>query len=114
MSDVFQTTPLDPVRWQDSGVRLIDQRLLPGELLYRTCRDVEELAEAIETLAVRGAPAIGIAAAYGVVLGAQLALGQDKNVRAGAIRAAERLRRTRPTAVNLFWALDRMTSCKRS
>jgi len=96
--------PLDPVRWEDGAVRLIDQRLLPGELRYWRCREVAEVAEAIRSLAVRGAPAIGVAAAYGVVLGAH----RDPDPRAGAELAAAELRTTRPTAVNLFFALDRM------
>ena len=102
--------PLDPVRWRDGAVRLVDQRLLPRELVYRDCREVEEVAEAIETLAVRGAPAIGIAAAYGVVLGATRARERGGDVVGAAREAVERLRRTRPTAVNLFHALDRMTA----
>jgi len=85
----------------DTEVILLDQRQLPAREVYLHLRDVEEVAVAIEQLAVRGAPAIGIAAAYGMVLAA--ARGQDLG------RAVERLRRTRPTAVNLAWALERMT-----
>jgi methylthioribose-1-phosphate isomerase len=84
----------------DGEVILLDQRELPAREEYLRLRDVEQVAVAIERLAVRGAPAIGIAAAYGVVLAA--ARGQDLGV------AIERLRRTRPTAVNLAWALERM------
>lgn len=84
----------------DREVVLLDQRRLPAAEEYLRLGTVEQVAEAIERLAVRGAPAIGIAAAYGVVLGAAEGLG----VRA----AVERLRRTRPTAVNLAWALERM------
>jgi len=84
----------------DREVVLLDQRELPGREEYLRLDDVEQVAVAIERLAVRGAPAIGIAAAYGVVLAA--ARGQDLDV------AVERLRRTRPTAVNLAWALERM------
>lgn len=86
-------------------LRIIDQTKLPGRLVYLDCLDVETLAEAIETLRVRGAPAIGIAAAYGVVLAASTAAGDPFTSVAQAI---ERLSRTRPTAVNLFWALERM------
>src|SRR5437588_8788562 len=89
----------------DGHVRLLDQTLLPTRLEYRDCRTVEEVWEAIRTLRVRGAPAIGVAAAMGVVLG----------VRGGRERGTRRLREvtaylrtSRPTAVNLFWALDRM------
>ncbi len=84
----------------DREVVMLDQRALPREERYLSMHRVEEIAEAIERLVVRGAPAIGIAAAYGVVLAA--VEGRD------AVEAEERLRRTRPTAVNLAWALDRM------
>ena len=85
----------------ESGfVRLLDQTLLPTQLEYRDCRTIEEIWEAIRTLRVRGAPAIGIAAAYGFVLGVQTK--QEPS----AVSAY--LRTSRPTAVNLFWALDRM------
>jgi methylthioribose-1-phosphate isomerase len=94
------------VRWTGEALRIIDQRRLPARLLHRDLRAVEAVAEAIETLAVRGAPAIGIAAAYGVVLGARSAPGDPRR---GAEAAVERLRRTRPTAFNLFHDLDRMT-----
>jgi methylthioribose-1-phosphate isomerase len=89
----------------DAEVVLLDQRRLPQTEEYLRLSRVEEVAEAIETLAVRGAPAIGIAAAYGVVLGA--VHGDDPG------ETAARLRRTRPTAVNLAWALDRMARVAR-
>jgi methylthioribose-1-phosphate isomerase len=81
-------------------VVLLDQRRLPAAEEYLRLRTVEEVARAIERLAVRGAPAIGIAAAYGVVIAAAEGM--------GVTAAIERLRRTRPTAVNLAWALERM------
>jgi methylthioribose-1-phosphate isomerase len=90
-------------------VRLIDQTLLPTRLEYRDCRTVEEIWEAIRMLRVRGAPAIGIAAAMGVVLGMQHF--QDHNRGSYLHRLREvtaYLRTSRPTAINLFWALDRM------
>src|SRR5262249_2606065 len=94
----------------DGFLRLIDQTQLPVMLTYRDCRTVEDVWEAIRTLRVRGAPAIGIAAAMGVVLGVQC--------HKDAVRYRERLREvtaylrtSRPTAVNLFWALDRMERC---
>ena len=96
----------------DSGgfVRLIDQTQLPATLAYRDCRTVEDVWEAIRSLRVRGAPAIGVAAAMGVVVGVQTC--ED------AMRYGERLREvtaylrtSRPTAVNLFWALERMERC---
>ena len=98
----------------DGCVRLIDQTRLPAELVYLDCRDVETVWEAIRSLRVRGAPAIGIAAAMGVVVGARTHLRAD--TAAFAARLAEAvayLRTSRPTAVNLFWALDRVASCVR-
>jgi methylthioribose-1-phosphate isomerase len=101
--------PVKTVEWRDGTVRILDQRRLPAEVVYLDCRTVEEVAEAIETLAVRGAPAIGVAAAYGVALAADRARElPERDFRAAVVRGIERLRRTRPTAVNLFWALDRM------
>jgi len=96
---------LDPeeiVRFEAEGpaVVLLDQRRLPGEVAYLECRTVDELADAIRTLAVRGAPAIGIAAAYGIALAA--ARGDDLQ------NAASVLRASRPTAVNLAWAIDEL------
>ena len=84
------------------SVEILDQRKLPDVVEYINCTSVETLANAIETLAVRGAPAIGIAAAWGIVLANK----QGESV----YPSIERLRKTRPTAVNLFWALDRMAS----
>lgn len=100
--------PVATLTWENDALRLIDQTELPERLVHLDCRDVETVAEAIEMLRVRGAPAIGVAAAYGVVVAAQEALEKDDAV--AHIRSSiERLRRTRPTAVNLFWALDRMS-----
>jgi methylthioribose-1-phosphate isomerase len=97
----------------DAGgfVRLIDQTRLPTELVYTDCRTVEEVWEAIRALRVRGAPAIGVAAAMGVVLGLQGADNDRADLADRLRRAAARLRTSRPTAVNLFWALDRMEGC---
>src|SRR5213592_81652 len=93
----------------DGFVRLIDQTLLPTRLEYRDCRTVEEVWEAIKVLRVRGAPAIGVAAAYGVVLGMQPCLRNSAVDRGQRLReVADYLRTSRPTAVNLFWALERM------
>jgi methylthioribose-1-phosphate isomerase len=92
----------------DREVALLDQRALPLVERYERLGRVEQVAEAIETLAVRGAPAIGIAAAYGVVLGAAAESGGAASFTAAMGAADERLRRTRPTAVNLAWALERM------
>ncbi len=100
----------------DGFVRLIDQTLLPTEVQYRDCRTVEEIWEAIRNLRVRGAPAIGVAAAMGVVLGVQNAGTADHELHVQRRENYERrlrevvgyLRTSRPTAVNLFWALNRM------
>jgi methylthioribose-1-phosphate isomerase len=90
-------------------VRLIDQTLLPTEFVRIDCRDVPSVWEAIRTLRVRGAPAIGIAAGFGAVLGGQAAFGGESAAVARGVReAAAHLRTSRPTAVNLFWALDRI------
>src|SRR5881409_3592313 len=93
----------------DGHVRLIDQTLLPTRLEYRDCRTVEEVWEAIRSLRVRGAPAIGIAAAMGVVLGLQGHVGAGRDAFLARLdEVCAYLRTSRPTAVNLFWALDRM------
>ncbi len=93
----------------DGYVRLIDQTLLPTRLEYRDCRRVEEIWEAIRTLRVRGAPAIGVAAAMGVVLGMQHFRDRSRGAYRQRLReVTDYLRTSRPTAVNLFWALDRM------
>ena len=97
------------LRWSEAGVVLLDQRRLPGEEIYLTLRSVEEVAQAIEQLAVRGAPAIGCAAALGVARAALESRAADvAGLRADLEAAIGRLARTRPTAVNLFWALGRM------
>ncbi len=95
------------IEWKDGKVVMIDQRRLPLEEVYVECGDVEAVAEAIETMVIRGAPAIGVAAAYGVALGLLSAKpGQGPDARLE--EAIARLARTRPTARNLFWALERM------
>jgi methylthioribose-1-phosphate isomerase len=100
---------LNTVEWADGKVRLIDQTLLPLKHCVVECSSYEEVADAIKGMKVRGAPAIGITAAYGMALGAAAADTADPAVFCGQMRqAAERLRSTRPTAVNLFWAIERM------
>jgi methylthioribose-1-phosphate isomerase len=110
-----QTAVPAPVEWAPGGpVRLVDQTLLPRQLTYIECRSIDALAEAILTLRVRGAPAIGIAAAYGLCLAADLstATGTPDFV-LDLEEAAVVLRSTRPTAVNLAWALDRVLDAAR-
>ena len=98
-----------PIRWQDGRLVLLDQRRLPGELVERAHADWREVADAIRTLAVRGAPAIGVAAAFGVALAARASRAADWDALAAELDGAiAGLAATRPTAVNLFWALDRM------
>ncbi|MBN2137216.1 MAG: S-methyl-5-thioribose-1-phosphate isomerase [Sedimentisphaerales bacterium] len=96
----------------DAGgfLELVDQRLLPGKFVRLECRDTGQLYEAIRTLAVRGAPAIGVSAAYGVVLGMQKVESNESIERGLEVLAesCEFLSSARPTAVNLFWALERV------
>ncbi|MGH8668523.1 MAG: S-methyl-5-thioribose-1-phosphate isomerase [Burkholderiales bacterium] len=91
---------VEPIRWKGERLELLDQRRLPGEIVYVTCRSAAEVAQAIRDMVVRGAPAIGCAAAFGVVLSR------------GSPDSYEILAKSRPTAVNLFWALDRMRKAK--
>jgi len=94
----------------DGYLELIDQRELPGQFIKLKCSDIEQVYEAIKTLAVRGAPAIGVTAAYGVVLPLQKLL-VDSDLNQGVLEAGHAcdfLATSRPTAVNLFWALDRI------
>jgi methylthioribose-1-phosphate isomerase len=108
---------IQSVRWTDDGrgVRIIDQRLLPGELAERELRTLDDIRDAIRTLAVRGAPAIGIAGAMGLVavLAPNASAGRDAML-ADAARLAADIAATRPTAVNLAWALERVLSAAAS
>ncbi|MEE2822596.1 MAG: S-methyl-5-thioribose-1-phosphate isomerase [Acidobacteriota bacterium] len=95
------------IKWTDEGVVMIDQRLLPTEEIYNTYRTVDEVAEAIVTMVIRGAPAIGVAAAMGIALGVKnLDSSNDLEKRFAAI--VKTIHDTRPTARNLFWAIERM------
>jgi len=97
------------VEWTDSGVRFIDQTKLPTEERYVTCTTYEEVADAIRKMVVRGAPAIGVAAAMGIALGARDAEGDHvAELRRSFAEICDTLAETRPTAVNLFWAIRRM------
>ena len=94
---------------RDGALVLLDQRKLPREEVYLECRTEEEVAEAIKAMVVRGAPAIGIAAAYGMALAAARHIGSGSDAQREALeRAARMLGATRPTAVNLFWAIEKM------
>jgi len=112
MSDPIDYARYDrirPIRWTGNTLELLDQRKLPFVVEYNACRTSDEVAEAIHALAVRGAPAIGIAAAWGVVLAARDIDATDGAQTALQLQPAmQRLNAARPTAVNLAWALARM------
>lgn len=98
---------IETIRWSGEGVVMIDQTRLPAEEIYVTCRNYQEVAEAIRTMIIRGAPAIGVAAAMGIALGAsRMDPAEIPDIQFEKICAA--LAATRPTAVNLFWGIDRM------
>lgn len=102
-------TQVYPVIWQEHSVLLIDQTRLPNEYTFVEISRCEDMAEAIKTMIVRGAPAIGVAAAYGMYLGAREIQTQDRSEFLTQLeQVAQLLRSTRPTAVNLFWAIARM------
>jgi len=97
------------VEWTNEGVRMLDQRLLPTEEVYVTLRSYQEVADAIKTMMVRGAPAIGVSAAMGLALGANQSAGTSvADFELDFKLMCEVMGATRPTAVNLFWAIDRM------
>jgi methylthioribose-1-phosphate isomerase len=97
---------VETIQWTEAGVVMIDQTRLPLEESYVTCRTYEEVAVAIKDMIIRGAPAIGVAAAMGVAIGVLQADPKDLDRQFETI--CDTLARTRPTAVNLFWAIDRM------
>ncbi|EAX46563.1 putative translation initiation factor, aIF-2BI family [Thermosinus carboxydivorans Nor1] len=99
---------LQSIIWSDGVLQLLNQTLLPAKVEYISCRDWQTVAEAIRRLEVRGAPAIGAAAAFGLVLGARELITDKEKFWTGLTEIAAALRKTRPTAVNLFWAIDRM------
>jgi len=96
------------IEWKGERLVLLDQRFLPSRADYREYRTPDEVAQAIKEMVVRGAPAIGVAAAYGVVLAIKNANNKGRNYLEELKKADSVLRASRPTAVNLFWALDRM------
>ena len=99
------------VEWTDGVVTMLDQRLLPGREVYIRCETCSDVADAIRDMVIRGAPAIGIAAAYGIVLAAAQAIRNHGDGWREAIHSdLEQLAAARPTAVNLHWAINRMAS----
>src|ERR1700733_13840070 len=103
---------IETIQWTPEGVVMIDQTRIPAEETYVTCRDYMQVADAIRTMVIRGAPAIGVAAAMGVALGvagADQAISLDtRGLDTHVDKICAELASTRPTAVNLFWAIDRM------
>src|ERR1700693_3005141 len=97
---------VETIQWTDAGVVMIDQTRLPREQVFVHCRVYLEMADAIRSMVIRGAPAIGVAAAMGIALGVQE--GADFET------VCQTLAATRPTAVNLFWAIDRMKRLRAS
>ena len=97
---------VETIQWTGAGVVMIDQTRLPKETVFVTCKDYLEVARAISTMVIRGAPAIGVAAAMGVALG--VARAEENGLEAQFERICETLAGTRPTGVNLFWAINRM------
>lgn len=97
------------VEWTKEGIRMLDQRLLPAEEKYLTLRSYDEVAEAIQKMVVRGAPAIGVSAAMGLALGASQSIGMSvSDLEDDFNYMCDVMSKTRPTAVNLFWAIERM------
>ncbi len=101
---VLTENTFETIAWTEKGVVMIDQTRLPHETTYVTCRTYMEVADAIRNMIIRGAPAIGVAAAMGIALGAL----HSENLEQDMPVICDTLRNTRPTAVNLFWAIERM------
>src|SRR5215831_19335831 len=100
---------LPTIEWKDDTVVMIDQRKLPVSEVYVTCKTATEVAKAIKTMVIRGAPAIGVAAAMGIALGMRKSKSTGtKQFTTEFQRVCDLMAGTRPTAVNLFWAIERM------
>jgi methylthioribose-1-phosphate isomerase len=100
---------LPTIDWQGDAIIMVDQRKLPGQELYVRCRTAQEVARAIRTMVIRGAPAIGVSAAMGIALGMRRSTAKGtKQFAVEFQKICEMMANTRPTAVNLFWAIDRM------
>src|SRR5688500_19802901 len=100
---------LPTIDWQGDAVVMVDQRKLPAQEIYIRCRSAQEVARAIRTMVIRGAPAIGVAAAMGIALGMRRSKETGTQKFAAEFhKTCELMAATRPTAVNLFWAIERM------
>ena len=100
---------LPTIEWRDDAVVMVDQRKLPAEEIYVTCKTANEVAKAIKTMVIRGAPAIGVAAAMGLALGVKASkMTGTQKLAPEFYKLCEQMAATRPTAVNLFWAIERM------
>ena len=100
---------LPTIDWQDDMIVMVDQRKLPGQEVYVRCRTAQEVARSIRTMVIRGAPAIGVAAAMGIALAARRSTATGtKQFAVDFQKTCDMMAATRPTAVNLFWAIDRM------
>ena len=100
---------LPTIEWKDDAIVMIDQRKLPASELYVSCRTAGEVAKAIKTMVIRGAPAIGVAAAMGIALGMRRSSATGtRQFTTEFQRICDMMAATRPTAVNLFWAIERM------
>lgn len=105
---------IQPIKWEDGCLKLIDQTKLPSKLEIIECRDYHSVADAIKTMRVRGAPAIGASAAFGMAIGAGEIKAKDRQKWFEELeKIADTLKKTRPTAVNLFWAINRMMETAR-
>ncbi len=99
---------VEPIRWTAEGVVMLDQRRLPGDVIYHTYTDYRDVAKAIKDMVIRGAPAIGVAAAMGVAMGVERSQAKTlEELRAEFATICDTLAQTRPTAVDLFWAIER-------
>src|SRR5687767_15181878 len=97
------------IEWKEEGVVMIDQRKLPSAEVYVSCKTAAEVAKAIKTMVIRGAPAIGVAAAMGIALGMRRSRASGtKQFTTEFQKTCDLMAGTRPTAVNLFWAIERM------
>ncbi|MGH9703567.1 MAG: S-methyl-5-thioribose-1-phosphate isomerase [Candidatus Acidiferrales bacterium] len=101
---------VQPIRWTSDGIVMLDQLRLPGEVVYNTYTDYREVARAIKDMVIRGAPAIGVAAAMGIALGVKHSTAREpSDLQTEFAAICDTFAKTRPTAVDLFWAIQRMT-----